>query len=118
MITPAYSDYQTRDIIHKLAEYEDLEEQGLLLRLPCSEGDVVWVLEKTLNEICIFPATVTYISPYGTRSMDIHGGNTQIWNFCAKADSKVVFMSFYDFGESVFLTQSKAEEKLEELKDE
>ena len=24
-----------REVIYKLAEYEDLEEQGLLLRLPC-----------------------------------------------------------------------------------
>lgn len=26
----------------KLAEYEDLEEQGLLLKLPCKEGDIVY----------------------------------------------------------------------------
>ena len=26
------------DIVEKLAEYEDLEEQGLLLRLPCGIG--------------------------------------------------------------------------------
>lgn len=26
----------------KLAEYEDLEEQGLLVRLPCKVGDTVW----------------------------------------------------------------------------
>lgn len=28
----------------KLGEYEDLEEQGLLLRLPCKVGDYVWDL--------------------------------------------------------------------------
>ena len=33
LIRPAYSDYSTRRIIERLAEYEDLEEQGLLLRL-------------------------------------------------------------------------------------
>lgn len=32
------------DVIGKLVEYEDLEEQGLLLRLPCKVGDVLeWV---------------------------------------------------------------------------
>ena len=36
----------------KLATYEDLEEQGLLVRLPCSIGTTVWdymarVFEKT-----------------------------------------------------------------------
>ena len=29
----------------KLAEYEDLEEQGKLLKLPCAVGDMVYVLE-------------------------------------------------------------------------
>lgn len=29
----------------KLSEYEDLEEQGLLLRLPCKVGDIVYSLE-------------------------------------------------------------------------
>lgn len=30
----------------KLGEYEDLEEQGLLLRLPCKVGDTVWCIEE------------------------------------------------------------------------
>ena len=30
----------------KLAEYEDLEEQGLLLRLPCKVGDTVYRIEN------------------------------------------------------------------------
>ena len=38
---PSYSDYPTRRIIERLAEYEDLEEQGLLLRLPCKVGTEV-----------------------------------------------------------------------------
>ena len=29
-------------IIDKLAEYEDAEERGLLPRLPCKVGDVLW----------------------------------------------------------------------------
>lgn len=30
------------DYFKKLAEYEDLEEQGLLIRLPCKVGDMVY----------------------------------------------------------------------------
>ena len=33
----------------KLAEYEDLEEKGLLLKLPCKVGDTVWVVDKELD---------------------------------------------------------------------
>lgn len=32
------------ELYRKLAEYEDLEEQGLLLKLPCKVGDAVWWL--------------------------------------------------------------------------
>ena len=32
-----------RAVLRKLADYEDLEEQGLLVRLPCKAGDIVYV---------------------------------------------------------------------------
>nr|DAI88040.1 MAG TPA: hypothetical protein [Caudoviricetes sp.] len=31
-------------IVTKLAEYEDMDEQGLILRLPCKVGDAVYIL--------------------------------------------------------------------------
>ena len=31
-----------QDLIEKLAHYEDLEEQGRLIELPCSVGDTVY----------------------------------------------------------------------------
>lgn len=38
--------------LNKLAEYEDLEEQGLLLRLPCKVGDTVFPIFKIANLNC------------------------------------------------------------------
>ena len=39
------SDAEEMDAVyHKLKEYEDLEEQGLLIRLPCKVGDDVWTI--------------------------------------------------------------------------
>lgn len=32
------------DVIKKLSEYEDLDEEGLLIRMPCNEGDKVFVV--------------------------------------------------------------------------
>lgn len=32
-----------RAVLKKLAAYEDLEEQGLLVRLPCKAGDIVYI---------------------------------------------------------------------------
>ncbi len=40
--TWSLSDHGNREPIDKLAEYEDLEEQEKLLKLPCAVGDTVW----------------------------------------------------------------------------
>lgn len=51
----AYSGYDLTDIVNKLAEYEDTEEQGFLLILPCKVGDTFWEL-NTVNAIpTIYP---------------------------------------------------------------
>ena len=39
---PYYWDEGNFKVAEKLAAYEDLEEQGLLVRLPCKVGDTVW----------------------------------------------------------------------------
>ena len=38
----AKPDVTIREVLNKLAEYEDLEEQGKLLELPCAVGDTVY----------------------------------------------------------------------------
>lgn len=100
--------------IEKLADYEEAEEQGLLVRLPCKVGDTVW-------ELClcddgnykIFPMIVKTISEYGTLRQvkkDI-----TIWNIYAESDYTYMYKSFADFGKTVFSTNEEAEKKLEEM---
>ena len=36
----------TEDAIRKLADYEDKQEQGLLIELPCKVGDKAWYVHK------------------------------------------------------------------------
>lgn len=43
------------DIIDKLAEYEDAEEQGLLLRVKLKVGDTFWELNDNFLEPAIYP---------------------------------------------------------------
>ena len=43
--------YLVGSAIDKLAEYEDAEEQGLLLRLPCKVGDTVYCLMSAKTKI-------------------------------------------------------------------
>lgn len=99
----------------ELKEYKDLEEQGLLVRLPCKVGDTLW-------ELClcddgnykIFPMTVKTISEYGTLRQ-VKKDKT-IWNIYAESDYTYMYKSFVDFGKTVFNTKEEAEKKLEELR--
>lgn len=36
-------------MVEKLAHYEDMEEQGRLIELPCAVGDTVWVAYNKTN---------------------------------------------------------------------
>jgi hypothetical protein len=36
---------ENADVVGKLADYEDAEEQGLLLKLPCRVGDTVFLVQ-------------------------------------------------------------------------
>ena len=101
-IRPSYSCYSTRKIIERLAEYEDAEEQGLLVRLPVKVGDTVYVLYKNI---------VTEKQVY---DVQYRGGityqNGQRWYV------NIGGLAYYetDFGKTVFLTQEEAEQKLKE----
>ena len=84
--------------IQKLAEYENLEEQGLLLRLPCKVRDIIYF--KSYRE-AIVSTMVTDIL--------IDSENIII---CDEAANQ-----FYinDFGKTVFLTREEAEQKLKKM---
>ena len=89
----------------KLAEYEDLEEQGLLVRLPCKVGDTVYVPTRVL--VSEFKITAIFC--------DIHG-TYFYWLFYCGIYERTSGFSERDIGKTVFLTREEAEKKLEEMK--
>ena len=101
LIIPSYSDYPTRRIIERLAEYEDLEEQGLLLRLPCPIGTIVYNTTWWDNI---------------TEKVDVDG-KTFYRTVPKHKVSKSTFslVDIYDFGKTVFLTKAEAKQKLKEM---
>ena len=103
------------DVMDALAEYEDSEEQGLLVRLPCKVGDIVWKLCLCDDgNYKIFPMIVKTISEYGAiRQVK---KDMTIWNIYAESDYTYMYKSFADFGKTVFSTKEEAEKKLEEMK--
>jgi hypothetical protein len=97
----------------KLKEYEDAEEQGLMLRLPCKVGDNVYEVCKCDDTYKIFPMVVKDVSPYGTLRQCKSGDC--VWNIYAESDYTYTYKSFYDLGKSVFLTKSEAEQNLKRM---
>ena len=78
------------DIIEKLAQYEELEEQSLLLRLPCKVGDIVY---RIINQRDNYDDTVYQI-----------------------VSATIFELSMIDkIGKTVFLTKAEAEWKLKEM---
>ena len=103
----------------KLSDYEDAEEQGLLIRLPCKVGDTVYVVTSPFNVFDdieydenmkdeVYEAYVSSVSFYKS------GEQYRIY---AKATNHFIGVYFRecDFGKTVFLTESKAEAKLKEM---
>lgn len=66
------------EVLEKLATYEDLEEQGLLLRLPCKVGDKVytpcaWGIESgVVGSIEIISDRVFINNKYGAMIDEAH----------------------------------------------
>lgn len=125
-------------ILKKLAEYEDLEEQDRLVKLPCKMGDTVYVDNTILpiedmecyedidNKIPLyFPARVVSFR-FAKRNwmkiavkakwlhewIDDETGPESDYIECEKNFTILLSM----IGKTVFLTKSEAEAKLKELR--
>lgn len=94
----------------KLAEYEDLEEQGRLISLPCKVGDTVYYFEgsyyKNIKDWKIVSIKVTEFNIKVNRS-------GKLLPLAMIANGTRYPMS--SIGKTVFLTKSEAEAKLKGL---
>lgn len=60
-----------KDVLKKLAEYEDLEDQGKLLKLPC---DTVWfILERNTEHAAVMSKPVRDLTIYEIEGIDKKG---------------------------------------------
>lgn len=83
-----------KEVIERLAHYEDLENQGRLIELPCAVGTMVYCIHQTshMNPIII----------------------------CTNADAFMLVLCTVEgrFGKTVFLTKKEAEAALKECEQE
>lgn len=94
--------------IEKLATYEDLEEQGLLVRLPCKVGTEVFVIFQGINHYtkCQIKKIEISSTSFG-----------KICYFAEPVTQRGCCLKYFDneFGKLIFLTREEAEKKLEEM---
>ena len=104
-------------IFDKLAHYEDLEEQGRLIELPCKAGDTVWVVGTR----CLADENPDDWCEY--HDCDKCSYDMKYTVFEQKTNAYLIYsMTLGDspnflWGETVFATKAEAEAKLAELKE-
>lgn len=89
---------QLAEWLEELKSYKDLDEQGLLVRLPCKVGDSVFIIVGK------------DISRQGIRKIEI-SDNIIIF----KTNRQKRIFNVAEFGKTVFLAREDAEKKLEEF---
>jgi hypothetical protein len=94
-------------LAEKLKDYEDAEENGLLLRLPCKVGDIVWEVNAERKRISKFVIESITIYPCNVIQFN--------WTLLEGIYKNVVGFSKAELGKTVFLTKEEAEDKLKEM---
>ena len=101
------------DVMNALADYEDLEEQGLLVRLPVKIGDMIWDNDfghPVSYEIKAFSYGFcdSYVEPNIEDEIIFYYENYN--------GSITGAFPMSEIGKTVFLTREEAEKKLKEMK--
>lgn len=105
------------DVLTKLADYEDLEEQGRLLKLPCKVGDTVYCILSRYTK-CTF--NNEEFDEYNCQGCE-HECNSKKENYVQNTIAYSldwIVTNLKNFDKTIFLTKSEAEAKLKELKGE
>lgn len=99
-------DCPIQEVVEKLAHYEDLEEQGRLIELPCKVGDAVYEILPPCNDTLLCEM---FQQLYISRCINKECGHyIQIKQFSLEL--------LKDLGRTVFATKAEAEARLAELK--
>ena len=106
-------DFGSANVLNRLAEYEDAEEQGLLLKLPCKVGDDIYAIPsevnyrlnksfgaKGLNAICRQVVDHIEFNSYG---------------YLVSTNEGMTVHRQEAFGETWFLTRNEAAQRLKEM---
>ncbi|MBS7122987.1 MAG: hypothetical protein KH086_01270 [Coprobacillus sp.] len=100
-------------LLQELKSYKDLEEQGLLVRLPCKIGDTVWDNDFGYPESYEIKAfSYGYCDSYVEPDIE----DEIIFYYENYSGSITGAFPMSEIGKTVFLTREEAEKKLKEMK--
>ena len=94
-----------------LAEYEDLEEQGLLLKLPCKVGTVAYLIDHNFVRMERKPIKCIIDEFTVDRYNDCYAVLNGAEKFYMMRRFRAI--NIKQFGETIFLTKEEAEKALE-----
>ena len=101
--------------LERLKDYEDLEEQGLLVRLPCKVGDIIWDNDFGYPQSYEINAySYGYCDSYVEPDIE----DQIIFYYENYSGSITGAFPMSEIGKTVFLTREEAEKKLEEMEHE
>jgi hypothetical protein len=102
----------TGEAVNKFADYEDAEEQGRLIKLPCKEGDTIYHIGSKYTDctICGRPADNCPGCFRECDSKEIH----YIYEGKARIGWMISYKEF--FNERWFITREAADQRLAEIK--
>lgn len=100
-------------ILTKLGEYEDSEEQGRLIKLPCKVGDTVWDVD--CGRPCAYTITAFSFGECEEYICEPVTTKETVFYYANSSGSITGSFAESEIGKSVFLTKSEAEKKLKEM---
>jgi len=109
--------YVPDDVLKRLAAYEDAEEQGRLVVLPCKVGSDLWSIERARSKCTAHGEEYSEYSCQGCEE-SCDSVITQRIRRVKEASLMTIasFMQSMCFGKTVFLTRAAAEAALKEGK--
>ena len=108
---------QLAEWLEELKTYKEAEEQGLLVKLPCKVGDMVWDNDFGYPESYEIKAfSYGYCDSYVEPGIGIEDEIIFYYENYTHSISITGAFPMSEIGKTVFLTREEAEKKLEEMK--
>ena len=101
-------------LLKQLKEYQQLEEQGRLIKLPCKVGDTVW--DNDCGRPCAYTITAFSFGECEEYICEPVTTKEAVFYYANSSGSITGSFAESEIGKSVFLNKSEAEAKLKELR--